>query len=61
MANAIIGPNLYDANRNLVTYGKVLLIKGMLQNNHKVAHIRMQRIAELTLNAQLAPNSHDVH
>ena len=61
MANAIIEPDLYKANRNLVTYGKVLLIKGMLQNNGKVAHIRMQRIAELTLNAQLAPKSHDFH
>ncbi len=54
IANAIIDPALYEANRNLVTYGKVLLIEGMLQNIDKVVHVRMQHIAELTLDAQLA-------
>ena len=61
IANAIIDPDLYEANRNLVTYGKVLLIEGMLQNIDKVVHVRMQRIAELTLDAQFALKSHDFH
>ena len=61
IANAIIDPDLYEANRSLVTYGKVLLIEGTLQNIDKVVHVRMKRVAELTINAQLALTSHDFH
>ena len=61
IANAIIDPDLYEQNRNLVTYGKILLIEGMLQNIDKVVHVRMQRITELTIDAQLSLKSHDFH
>ena len=61
IANAIIDPDLYEQNRNLVTYGKILLIDGMLQNIDKVVHVRMQRITELTIDAQLSLKSHDFH
>ena len=53
ICNAIIDPDLYEKNRNLVTYGKILLIEGMLQNIDKVVHVRMQRVTELTIDAQL--------
>ena len=61
IANAIIDPDLYEQNRNLVTYGKILLIEGMLQNIDKVVHVRMQRITELTIDAQLSLKSHDFY
>ena len=61
ICNAIIDPDLYEKNRNIVTYGKILLIEGTLQNIDKVVHVRMKSVAELTLNAQLALTSHDFH
>ena len=61
IANAIIDPDLYQQNRNLVTYGKILLIEGTLQNIDKVVHVRIQRVAELTIGAQLSLTSHDFH
>ena len=61
IANAIIDPDLYEQNRNLVTYGKILLIEGKLQNIDKVVHVRMQRITELTVDAQLSLKSHNFH
>ena len=60
IANAIIDPDLYEANRNLVTYAKFLLIEGALQNVDKVIHIRAKHIEELDVIA--APmESHDFH
>ena len=60
IANVIIDPDLYEANRSLVTYAKFLLIEGSLQNVDKVIHIRAKRIEELNITA--APMvSHDFH
>ena len=60
IANAIIDPDLYEANRSLVTYAKFLLIEGTLQNIDKVIHLRANHIEELTVTA--APmESHDFH
>ena len=60
IANAIIDPDLYEANRNLVTYAKFLLIDGTLQNIDKVIHLRAKHIEELDVTA--APmESHDFH
>jgi len=60
IANAIIDPDLYEANRNLVTYAKFLLIEGTLQNIDKVIHLRAKHIEELTVTT--APMvSHDFH
>ncbi len=61
ICNAIIDPGLYEKHRNIVTYGKILLIEGTLQNIDKVVHVRMKSVAELSLNAQLALTSHDFH
>ena len=60
IANAIVDPDLYEANRSLVTYAKFLLIDGTLQNIDKVIHIRARQIQELDITA--APMvSHDFH
>lgn len=60
ISNAIIDPDLYEANRSLVTYAKFLLIEGLLQNVDKVIHIRARHIEELSVTA--APmQSHDWH
>ncbi len=61
ICNAIIDPDLYEQNRSLVTYGKILMIEGTLQNIDKVVHVRMRKVAELNLNADLALTSHDFH
>jgi len=37
IANAIVDPDLYEANRSLVTSAKFLLIEGALQNIDKVS------------------------
>ena len=60
IANAIVDPYFYEANRSLVTYAKFLLIEGALQNIDKVIHIRAKHIEELDVTA--APmESHDFH
>ena len=60
IANAIIDPRLYERNRSLVTYGKILLMEGTLQNVDKVVHVRMRHVEELNITA--APmTSHDFH
>ncbi len=60
IANAIVDPDLYEANRSLVTYARFLLIAGALQNVDKVIHIRAKHVEELDVTA--APmESHDFH
>ncbi len=60
IANAIVDPDLYEANRSLVTYAKFLMIEGSLQNIDKVIHLRAKHIEELDITA--APmESHDFH
>ena len=60
IANAIVDPDLYEANRSLVTYAKFLLIEGALQNVDNVIHIRAKHIEELDVTA--APTmSHDFY
>ena len=60
IANAIVDPDLYEANRSLVTYAKFLLIEGALQNIDKVIHIRAKHIEKLDVTA--APmESHDFY
>ena len=51
IANAIVDPDLFEANRSLVTYAKFLLIDGTLQNIDKVIHLRASHIEELDITA----------
>ena len=60
IANAIVDPDLYEANRSLVTYAKFLMVEGALQNIDQVIHIRAKHIEELDITA--APMvSYDFH
>ena len=60
IANAIVDPDLFEANRSLVSYAKFLLIEGALQNIDKVIHIRAKHIEQLNITA--APMvSHDFY
>ena len=60
IANAIVDPDLFEANRSLVTYAKFLMIDGALQNIDNVIHIRARHVEELDITA--APmESHDFH
>jgi len=60
IANAIIDPGLYERCRALVTYAKVLLIEGALQNVDQVIHIRASHIEALQITQARVP-SHDWH
>jgi error-prone DNA polymerase len=60
IANAIIDPELYERCRALVTYAKVLLIEGALQNVDQVIHIRASHIEALQVTQARVP-SHDWH
>ncbi len=60
IANAIIGPELYEQHRAVVTYAKFVLVEGVLQNVDKVIHVRAKQIKVLDVTA--APmQSHDFH
>ena len=60
ISNAIIDPDLYERHRSLVTYAKVLLIEGSLQNIDQVIHVRAKRIEHLDVTT--APmESHDFY
>jgi error-prone DNA polymerase len=58
--NVIIGPELYERERVLVTRGKFLLIEGKLQNQDTVVHVRADRVLQLTA-SEAATHSHDFH
>ncbi len=60
IVNAIVDPELYEANRPLVTHARFLLIEGAVQNVDQVIHIRARHIEEIQVTA--APmESHDFH
>ncbi len=60
IANVIVTPDLYDRNRAAVTRRKFLLVKGVLQNQDKVIHVKAHRLVLLSGNA-LNIQSHDFH
>jgi error-prone DNA polymerase len=58
--NVIIGPELYERERVLVSRGKFLLIEGKLQNQDTVVHVRADRVLQL-MGSEAAVRSHDFH
>ncbi len=60
IANAIITPQLFTANRVAVVHQRFLLIDGILQNQDNVISVKALRIEPLTLTRAAAP-SHDFH
>jgi error-prone DNA polymerase len=60
IANAIIMPDLLQANRVLLISERFLMIEGILQNQDNVIHIRAEKVAPLRV-TQAETESHDFH
>ena len=58
--NVIIGPELYEQERVLITRGKFLLVEGKLQNQDTVVHVRADRVSRLPV-SEAGTRSHDFH
>ncbi|AXC15160.1 DNA polymerase III alpha subunit [Acidisarcina polymorpha] len=58
--NVIIGPELYEKERVLITRGKFLLVEGKLQNQDTVVHVRADRVLQLEA-VNMEVQSHDFH
>jgi error-prone DNA polymerase len=60
IANAIIQPDLYERNRAVVTYGKFLMVEGLLQNQDNVISVKASVVQTLQVSAAEV-RSHDFH
>ena len=60
ITNVIIGPELYERERVLISRGKFLLVEGKLQNQDTVVHVRADRVLQLML-SEATVQSHDFH
>ena len=58
ISNAIVIPDLFQANRTLLHNAAILMVEGVLQKQDGVVAIRARRFKELRLGAPLPP-SHD--
>jgi error-prone DNA polymerase len=58
IANAIVTPDLFQANRTLLHRAQILIVEGPLQKQDGVIHIRARRFNELKLTGSIPP-SHD--
>jgi error-prone DNA polymerase len=60
VSNAIVTPAVYELHRQVVTYGKFLLIEGKLQNQENVVSVKADVIRRLEI-GELDVRSHDFH
>ncbi len=60
IGNVIVGPDLYERERRLVTHGKFLLIEGLLQNQDTVVHVKAHTIQALAISSANT-QSHDFY
>jgi error-prone DNA polymerase len=60
IANIILTPDVFERDRLLVTRHRFLLIRGELQNNDGVVHVKAQQIAPLEI-TEASTASHDFH
>jgi error-prone DNA polymerase len=58
IANAIVTPDVFDANRAVLTGAPYLLLEGRLQNQQGAISVKADRAEPLALGAAAAP-SHD--
>ena len=58
--NVIVGPELYERERVLISRGKFLLVEGKLQNRDMVVHVRAAKVLSLPV-SEVAVRSHDFH
>jgi error-prone DNA polymerase len=60
IANAVVMPDVFDANRLLIVSERRRLVEGPIQNVDNVIHVRAMRIEKRGFSAALVP-SHDFH
>jgi error-prone DNA polymerase len=60
IANVVVMPDIFDANRLLIVGTRWLMIEGPIQNVDNVIHVRAKRIQPLGFSAAPIP-SHDFH
>jgi error-prone DNA polymerase len=60
IANAVVMPDMFDANRLLIVSNRWLLVEGPIQNVDNVIHVNAKRIRPLGFSAASVP-SHDFH
>jgi error-prone DNA polymerase len=60
IANVIVTPDLFQANRTLLHRASLLMVEGPLQKQQGVIHVRGRRFRELRLRGSVPP-SHDFH
>ncbi|HXZ88631.1 MAG TPA: OB-fold nucleic acid binding domain-containing protein, partial [Candidatus Binataceae bacterium] len=60
IANAIVTPDIFQANRTLLHRAQILVVEGRLQKQDGVIHVRARRFMELKLPGPVPP-SHDFH
>jgi error-prone DNA polymerase len=58
IANAIVTPDIFQANRTILHRAQILMVEGPLQKQDGVIHIRARRFAELKASGTM-PRSHD--
>ena len=61
ISNAIVLPELFEAQRLLITGESFLLIEGRLQHINNVIHVKAQRIERLPHDTFVGPQSYDFH
>src|SRR5258708_596747 len=61
IANAIVEPELFDANREALVTAPYLLIEGLLQNQQGAISIKLRSVEALDFSAAAVPMSHDFH
>jgi error-prone DNA polymerase len=60
IANAMVRPELFHANRGLLHRAQMLIVEGPLQKHEGVIHVLGRRFTELKLDGAM-PKSHDFH
>jgi error-prone DNA polymerase len=60
IANVIVTPDLYEKDRLVVTRSRFLLVKGRLQNQDNVIHVKASQLTALSDRA-MQTQSHDFH
>lgn len=61
VANAVVEPALFERKRLVITQETFLRIRGVLQNQDGVIHIKAREIEALAMPDLRTPDSHDFH
>jgi len=60
IANVIVIPDLFEANKLALVTSPYLLVEGVLQNQQGVVSVKLRRAEALRFETECAP-SHDFH